>query len=145
MAHIRSSTGADRLVGPRTDSDMIGQEVQLRITVRPSRSTPGHEVCLFGNDEDLIEIFGDESIGLDPIDLLITPCPLVAESTPSQVLIAQCSCGVLGCCDVYVNIVLEANVVMWSNPDTPSIRRTFDALRYHAEIARALRDHTTST
>jgi hypothetical protein len=124
---------------------MGGTEVRLRITIRPSPDTGDHEVCLFGDDEDLVEIFGDTAIGLDPSDILVSPCPLLPEPSPRQVLIARCYCGAIGCGDVHVNLVSEASIVVWSDPYRPAIRRTFQAPTYHAEVARALNDHSWET
>jgi hypothetical protein len=123
----------------------MGHAVQLFIRVRPSPSTGDHEVRLFGGDEDLIAIFGDTSIGLDPDDLLVEPCPLAGGAGLREVLVGRCDCGVIGCGDVHVNVVSEGTSVTWSAPHAPWVRRTFDASRYHAEIARALHDHSWET
>lgn len=118
---------------------------EFRISVRPSPETRDHEVCLFGGDEDLIEVFGDRSIGLDPNDVLVQPCPLVVDSSPQDVLIARCDCGCRGCGDVHVRVTRDENLVTWSSLETPSIQRTFQSAAYDAEIARALDDHAWET
>jgi hypothetical protein len=124
---------------------MAAPDVQLRITIEPSPATGDHEVWFFGDDENLVKVFGDQSIGLDPMDVLVSPCPLIAEFASRKVLIARCDCGVIGCGDVHVNLVSTADVVTWSADHTPSIRRSFPAQSYHAEIARALNDHSWET
>jgi hypothetical protein len=122
-----------------------GPEVQLRIAVRPSPETGDHEVCLFGDDENLVDVFGGRSIGLDPTDVLLSPCPLIGQPFSRQVLIARCDCGVIGCGDVRVNLVRTADIVTWSAVHAPSIQRIFHAPTYHAEIVRALNDHAWET
>jgi hypothetical protein len=119
--------------------------VRLRITVRESPSTGDHEVCLFGDDDDLVDIFGDKSIGLDPGDLLSTPCSLVADTTPREVRIARCDCGVVGCGDVFVSVVADSEIVTWTGLFGSSAIRTFDASAYHTEVTRALSDHSWET
>jgi hypothetical protein len=124
---------------------MANSEVELRISVRASPETGDHEVCLHGDDENLIDLFGDPAMGLDPADLLVSPCPLVAGQAARSVLIARCPSGIMGRSDVHVNVIREANIVTWSDPRAPEIQRRFHAPAYHAEITRALGDHSWET
>src|SRR6266702_3634225 len=56
---------------------VAGDPVRLRISVQPSPETNDHEVLLMGDDQDLVARFGDGSIGLDPDNVLTSPCPLI--------------------------------------------------------------------
>lgn len=124
---------------------MANSEVALRITVRASPETGDHEVCLHGDDENLVDVFGGPAMGLDPADLLVRPCPLVAGPASRSVLIARCPSGIMGRADVHVNVIAEANIVTWSDPRAPELQRRFHAPAYHTEITRALDDHSWET
>lgn len=121
-----------------------GERVTLRIQVRPSPETNDHEVLLFGDDQDLVERFGDESIGLDPEDILIQPCPLLLRGA-HECLIGRCECGVIGCADVRVQVSVGEEVVRWAAVDGPREPLRFDLDAYTSEVLRALSDHSWET
>src|SRR5262245_48278118 len=87
---------------------------QFRIVVRPSPDTNDQEVRFFGDGEDLIAEFWHGMMGLDPADILVTPCPLDASTQPHQATIARCDCGVISCGSIEVNIARTAQMVEWS-------------------------------
>jgi len=118
--------------------------LQLRIEVRPSPETNDHEVRLLGDGENLVDRFSSGLIGLDPDDLLTDPCPLRAENVPRRVTVGRCSCGIVGCGSVEVEIRRENDEVIWAKLDS-SKRVRFLAVEYDAEIERALHDHTWET
>ena len=120
------------------------EHVQLRIGVRPSPETNDHEVCLLGDGESLVDRFSNGLIGLDPDDLLIDPCPLRAENVPRRVTVGRCSCGIVGCGSVEVEVRRDHDEVIWTGVNS-SQRVYFLAVQYDAEIERALRDHTWET
>src|SRR5215472_18585129 len=120
------------------------EHVQLRIEVRPSQETNDHEVCLLGDGESLVDRFSNGLIGLDPDDLLIDPCPLRAENVPRRVTVGRCSCGIVGCGSVEVEIRRDHDEVIWTGLNS-SQRVYFLAVQYDAEVERAFRDHTWET
>lgn len=118
--------------------------VTLRIQVRPSPETNDHEVLLFGDDQNLVERFGDSSIGLDPDDILVDPCPLIAQET-QDCLVGRCDCGVIGCGDVRVRICTSGDVVSWAAIHGPRAPVLFDRHAYRMEVLRALSDCSWET
>src|SRR5215831_15004493 len=120
------------------------EHVQLRIEGRLSPETNDHGVCLFGDGESLVDQFSNGLIGLDPDDLLIDPCPLRAENVPRCVTVGRCSCGIVGCGSVEVEIRRDHHEVIRTALDS-SKRVHFLAVQYDAEIDRALHDLTWET
>ena len=130
---------------PVESNGMNAQElVELRITVRPSPETNDHEVCLTAEGESLIGHFSDGLIGMDPDDLLSDPCPLRAEDSSRRVVIGRCSCGIVGCGSVEIEIRRDHDEVIWMAGDS-SRQVRFRAAQYDAEVERALLDHTWET
>ena len=118
--------------------------IQLRIEVRPSPETNDHEVCLLGDGESLVDRFSSGLIGLDPEDLFTDPCPLRAENNPRRVTVGRCSCGIVGCGSVEVDIRRDHDEVIWTALDS-SKQVHFLAVQYDGEVERALHDHTWET
>ncbi len=92
--------------------------VEFRIEVRPSPETNDHEVQLLADGKSLIDRFSSGLIGLDPDDLLTDPCPLRAENSSRPVIIGRCSCGIVGCGSVEVEIRKDHDLVMWMSIDS---------------------------
>ena len=124
---------------------VTGDPVRLRISVQPSPETNDHEVLLMGDDQDLVARFGDGSIGLDPDDVLTSPCPLIPGMFATECLIGRCDCGVLGCGDVRVTVSLEGELVAWSAVQGTRGPVSFRLGQYLAEVERALVDHSWET
>jgi len=120
------------------------ERVTLRIQVRPSPETNDHEVLLFGDDQNLVERFGDKSIGLDPDEILVKPCPLLLLGA-DDCLIGRCDCGVIGCGDVRVQVSVAEELVRWVAVDGPREPVLFDLQAYTSEVLRALNDHAWET
>ena len=116
----------------------------LRIQVRPSPETNDHEVLLFGDDQNLVERFGDKSIGLDPDEILVQPCPLLLAGA-HDCLIGRCDCGVIGCGDVRVEVSVGEELVRWAAADGPREPVLFDLQTYTSEVLRALNDQSWET
>jgi hypothetical protein len=117
---------------------------QLRIEVRPSPETNDHEVRLMADGESLVDRFSTGLIGLDPADLLTDSCGLRAENESHRVTVGRCSCGIVGCGSVEVDIRRDHEQVIWTATDSSQQVR-FPAAQYGAEVERALRDHTWET
>src|SRR5262245_3924910 len=107
---------------------------QFRIDVRPSPATNDHEVRFLGDGEDIIARFWNKMMGLDPDDILVTPCPLVAVPTAHKATIARCGCGVVECDRIDVDIARSEDVVewTWSSPEPATAR--FLASSYDGEV-----------
>jgi hypothetical protein len=89
-------------------------------------------------------LFSSGLIGLDPDDLLTDPCPPRAENSSRPVIIGRCSCGIVGCGSVEVEIRRDQDHVMWVSMDS-SQQVCFLAAQYDAEVDRALQDHSWET
>lgn len=117
----------------------------LSISVRASPETNDHEVVLRSEEGELISRFGpDGSMGLDPDELLVEPCPLLTANGARPTLIGRCCCGDVGCGPVEVSISTDGAVISW----TTAVRTTgvrFDAAQYRAEVLRALADRSWET
>lgn len=114
---------------------------EFRIKVCPSLNAGEYEVRFLADGEDIISMFGNDVVGLDPDDVLIRPCPLYAATAPHWATVAMCACGVLGCGDVGVEVILRGENVEWAwNDGTSSGTLSFPATTYHAEIERAIDD-----
>jgi hypothetical protein len=125
---------------------MVATYRQLRIDVRPSPETNDHEVRFFGDGDDIIARFWNDMMGLDPDDILVAPCPLDASSKPHKATVARCSCGVIGCGSVEVDIERSTDDVKWSWGDSESPRAvSFLATNYDEELRRALIDTSWET
>jgi hypothetical protein len=118
----------------------------FRIDVRPSPETNDHEVRFVADDEDIIARRWNDMIGLDPDDILLTPCPLRATAEPHKVTVARCSCGVIGCGSIEVEVARSSDSVEWTwgNADSPEGMR-FLATNYDVEVERALADTSWET
>lgn len=116
---------------------------RLRILVRRSRETNDHEVRLFGDDVDLLPRFGQQdSLGLDPDDILLSPCRLIPSEGSFDTVVGRCSCGCVGCGDVVVGIAADQGHILWN---ARGLEGCFEADQYHTEVARALSDHSWET
>ena len=107
---------------------------EFRIRVRPSPETSDHEVCLLADDSNLVDLFAEGLMGLDPDDLLVEPCALRADSAHIA-LIGRCSCGIIGCGSVEVKIYAERDHVIWTSID--SVRHVQFSLRQHSMMRRS--------
>src|SRR6266446_9016647 len=110
----------------------------FRIDVRPSLATNDHQVRFVADGEDIIDRYWDGMIGLDPDDILVEHCPLLSSSSRHRATVARCSCGVIGCGSVEVDIARSANDVVWTwgSVDSPQTLR-FLAPNYDAAVRRA--------
>src|SRR3954471_19062509 len=100
-----------------------------------------HEVRFLAAGEDLIGVFWNDMMGLDPDDILVEPCLLHSEAKPHRATIARCNCGVIGCGSIDVEVKQSQGIVDWTWGREGS-RQTISFLgaTYDAEIERALSD-----
>jgi hypothetical protein len=118
---------------------------EFRIRVVDYPGTNFTEVRLLADDQNLVDHFASQLMGLDPEDLLIEPCQLRAENSPHFAFIGRCSCGEIGCASLKVRIEKVGESVVWSATDSASRSVQFEAGQYESEIDRALHDHTWET
>lgn len=114
----------------------------LALRIRPSPGTNDHEVCILGDGEDLLARYWNETMGLDPDDLLIEPSLLRATPEPHSATIARCKCGVIECGSEAVEVRLDGEMVSWTSGDRTFL---FPAGQYEAEVRRAERDTSWET
>src|SRR5262249_40753310 len=95
----------------------------FRIEVRASAETNDHEGRCVAEGEDLIGRFWDDMMGLDPDDILVEPCPLRAGTEPRRATVARCSCGVVGCGSIEIEISrFPAHVEWrWGSPEATQL------------------------
>lgn len=115
----------------------------LRVEVRPAPETNDHQVCLYGDGDDLLAGLDSSMIGMDPDDLLRPTCALEVGDQPREVTIGRCSCGVLECGSLVVAVERVDDRVTWSIAGRA--RAVFDADQYAAELARARADFSWET
>lgn len=119
---------------------------QFRIEVWPAPDSNDFEVRFFGDGEDIISHYWNDMIGLDPVDIFGSPCPLEATTDSRRVTVVRCDCGVIGCGSIEVNIQRIADNIKWKWGDSKSPQSiSFHAASYDAEIERALKDTTWET
>jgi hypothetical protein len=117
--------------------------------IRPSPDTNDHEVRFLADGVDLIARHWGDMKGLDPDDIIVDPCPLHSGDASVSVTIARCSCGVVGCGSVEVEIRRSPDYVVWECAERGQtnhpLRLCFVAESYEAEVERALHDHSWET
>ena len=114
------------------------------IKVDSSPETNDHEVRLYADDVDLVDMFASGLMGVDPKYLLTEPCALRATKMSHYAVIGRCRCGVIECVSAKVEIHLDGSEVIWSAGDTSHSVR-FDSAQYSWEIDRALIDFSWET
>jgi hypothetical protein len=126
--------------------DAVKSYSGLRIEVRPSSKTNDHEVRFIGDGEDIIARYWDGMIGIDPADILMTPCPLCATENPHKATVARCECGVIECGSIDVLVTRSSDGVVWTwGADRSHEMLRFVSTDYDAEVKRALNDLSWET
>lgn len=121
----------------------------LQIAVLPSPETNDHQVRFLIDDDDVISRNWGAMLGLDPDDILIEPCPLRAHTVSKTIILARCSCGVVGCDHRTIEIVRTVDHVAWQFEPSATVPTQqsfhFHPTTYNFEIERALHDTTWET
>lgn len=99
----------------------------------PSPETNDHQVRVIVDGEDWL---GPSSLGLDPHEFFRQSTFTL--KTNGSLIVGRCDCGVLGCCDTTVDVLLSDASVIWM--DASGLNLTFDRKSYEAEIDRATTD-----
>src|SRR5205823_5752760 len=112
------------------------------IRVKPSSETNDYEVRFYGDEQDLIEKYWNDMIGLDPDQILINPSPIKPNIESQIATIARCNCGETGCGSVEVEIRREGEEILWTNGGTIL---SFPGASYLVELDRARTDLSWET
>lgn len=76
----------------------------------PSPTSNDDQVRPVVNDTDFLRTFADDSLGIDPPEFFRQQPALGIDG---KLLIGRCSCGVVGCGDVYVDVSVADKCVIW--------------------------------
>jgi len=79
---------------------------------RESKESNDHEVRPIIDGLDILNIFSDTSLGLDPPDFF----EQVALTKGGEILIGRCSCGVIGCGNTSIEVEVAEKSIFWSQP-----------------------------
>jgi hypothetical protein len=115
----------------------------FRISVSLSPGSDDHEVRYFADGRDLIGSLWSSMLGLDPDDVLTTPCPLLPAGAEQAVTVARCACGVTECGSCSVVVREAGGLVEWLWRDACVL--SVDREAYVREVERALGDFTWET
>ncbi len=105
----------------------------LSYQIIASPDSNDHQVRLFVDGADWI---GESHLGLDPPELV----KQLTEHPPSRLIVARCSCGVLGCGDVVATLIRTAKTVEWSCVNRQPV--VFDAEHFDNQIRALTNDHS---
>jgi hypothetical protein len=83
------------------------------------------------DDADFLRMFAGDSLGIDPPEFFRQPVLGVG----GKLLIGRCSCGVVGCSDVFVDVSVADQGITWQSPASDAHR--FDLEQYIDSFKRA--------
>ena len=81
---------------------------KLSFNILPSPESNDHEIRILINDEDFL---GRDYLGLDPPSFFSQ----YNLDKNGEVMIGRCTCGVEGCGDYSVTVVVNHDNVLWTN------------------------------
>ena len=105
----------------------------LEFVIRPSPETNDHETRIVIDGNDILEDLKDY-MGLDPLELFDQS--FVQNGT---IIIGRCMCGVIGCGDYPVEVIVNDETVEWRGMAN---RYEFPIGKYREWIASAQQDHS---
>lgn len=108
---------------------------RLRIAVSASPDTNDHQARLL---VDGLDWLGPGQLGLDPVDLRRR----LIDVGEGRAIVGRCTCGVIGCGDVQVDVLRSADNVTWRAGDQTL---EFDIADYDAELHRFAHDTSWET
>ncbi len=82
---------------------------RLAFNFADSPSSNDHQVRPLVDGVDLLELIETDSLGIDPPEFFRQPALL----SGGRLLIGRCSCGVVGCDDVFAGVVRTDDSVTW--------------------------------
>jgi hypothetical protein len=104
----------------------------LRFEVLPNPETNDHQTRVIVDGRDWL---GTDFLGLDPPDLSAQ-----LASGRARLVVGRCLCGVVGCCDLIVDVSQREDVVEWRGRDRGPV--IFDSVSYRAVILGLAGDHS---
>lgn len=106
---------------------------KLSFNILPSPDTNDHEIRILIDDEDFL---GDDFLGLDPT-LFFSQDNF---DKNGELIIGRCTCGVEGCCDYPVTVVVNQANVLWTNSN--GLNLCFNMQDYSRSIDAAKNDYS---
>lgn len=105
----------------------------LSFRILASPDTNDHELRILIDGEDIL---GKDFLGLDP------PSFFSQENIEKngQLFIGRCSCGVEGCCDYPVNVVVNSDSVLWKVDNGLNLK--FDKAEYLSVVSNVKVDYS---
>lgn len=108
---------------------------KLRLNIEPSFESYDFQVRVIIDDIDIYP----ELLGLDPIDFFKQNF----DKPNSEIIIARCECGVIGCFDTTSKIETENNIIIWNTSN--SLKYKFNRNDYLNCINQSKNDKTWET
>lgn len=106
---------------------------KISFNILPSPETNDHEIRILIDDEDFL---GDDFLGLDPPSFFSQN----NFDKNGELMIGRCTCGVEGCCDFPVTVVVNHDNVLWTNDN--GLNLSFDKQDYDRSIDTAKTDYS---
>lgn len=108
---------------------------KLNLNIEPSFESHDFQVRIIIDRNDIFP----ELLGLDPIDFFKQNF----RKSNSEIIIARCECGVIGCCDTTAKIELDKTSIIWEISNSTTYR--FNIAEYTACINETKKDKTWET
>ena len=108
---------------------------RLKLNIEPSFESHDFQVRII---IDSIDIF-PELLGLDPVDFFKQDF----QKSNSEIIIARCECGIIGCFDTTTKIETDETSILWSISN--SVKYRFNIAEYNNCINETRNDKTWET
>ena len=106
---------------------------KISFNILPSPETNDHEIRILIDDEDFL---GDDYLGLDPPSFFSQD----NFDKHGELLVGRCTCGVEGCCDYLVTVIVNQDNISWTNNN--GLDLIFDRQEYNHSIYVAKNDYS---
>ena len=106
---------------------------KISFNILPSPETNDHEIRILIDDEDFL---GNDYLGLDPLSFFSQD----NFDKNGELMVGRCTCGVEGCGDYAVDVVVNQNNISWTNDN--GLNLVFDKQDYDHSIDTAKNDYS---
>lgn len=106
---------------------------RISFNILPSPDSNDHEIRILIDNKDFL---GNDYLGLDPPSFFSQN----NFDKNGELMVGRCTCGVEGCCDYSVTVVVNQNTITWTNNN--GLNLTFDKQDYDRSIDAAKTDHS---
>jgi hypothetical protein len=106
---------------------------KVSFNILQSPETNDHEVRILIDNEDIL---GKDYLGLDPPSFFSQD----NFAQNGELMIGRCTCGVEGCCDYPVTVIVNDNTISWTNGY--GLNLVFEKEIYDRSITAAKNDHS---